>query len=141
MKDLDKGNKFNSVCEDFTNATKNELWNKSTDLWKFIKKDGIVKKYIDGELGNNLLFTYKSMAITNAIDDLADLAKSATLKLLSENNLDTVTNKEFVQDCIKYHRHSIKNIFYKFDEITTDNFNFDIKMYLEDFESDDLEKF
>ena len=141
LKDLERGNNFNTVCEDFIDATKNELWDKSDDLWKFVKQDGIVKKYIDGELGNNLLFTYKSTAITNAIDDLADLAKSATLKLLSENNLDTSMNKEFVQDCVKYHRHSIKNIFYKFNEVTIDNFNFDIKMYLDDHEIDDLNKF
>ncbi len=141
LRDLKPGKNLNKVCEDFINATKNELWEDPKKLWDFVREDGVVEKYIDGELGNNLLFTYKSLAITDSIDDLADLAQEATIKLLSENNQDTSLNREFVLDCIKYHRHSIKNIFYKFKEATTDKFIFDIKLFLEDDEETDISKF
>jgi len=133
--DLKKGTKLQKVIDEFIEATKNELWENSSELSNYIKEDGVVEKYIDGRLGNNLLFTYKSMAITNAIDDLATLAKQATIKVLEENNLDKTDNLNFINDCIKYHQHSIKNIFYDFDKVSKDKFVFDIKKFIFDKDS------
>ena len=38
--------------DQFTEATRNELWENPNELWNFVRKDGVVKKYIDGEIQN-----------------------------------------------------------------------------------------
>ncbi len=138
LKDLKYGKNFQEIAEQFTEATRNELWENPKDLWDFVRKDGVVKKYIDGELGNNLLFTYKSMAIVRAVDDLSDLAYEASNRILKENNINSDENVNFVAECVNYHRNSIKNIFSKLNETSKSNFKYNIKSFIDDIDVKDI---
>lgn len=138
LKDLKFGKDFQEISNQFTDATRNELWENPDDLWNFVRKEGVVKKYIDGELGNNLLFTHKSMAIVRAVDDLSDLAHEAAEKILKENGINSQENINFVSECVKYHRNSIKNIFSKFNEISKSDFKYNIKSFIDDVNAKDI---
>ena len=141
IKDLKPGKDFKLITEKFIDATKNELWDNSEKLLDFIKKDGVVKKYIDGELGNNLLFTYKSMAITKSVNDLSELAYKASEKLLEENQLNNLENLEFIKECITYHNNSLTNIFSDFDKVTKEDFSYDITTYIQSENDKDISFF
>ena len=111
---------------------------KTPKIFGILRKDGVVKKYIDGELGNNLLFTYKSMAIVRAVDDLSDLAYEASIRILKENNINSDENVNFVAECVNYHRNSIKNIFSKLNETSKSNFKYNIKSFIDDIDVKDI---
>ena len=114
------------------------MWENPDDLWSFVRNEGVVKKYIDGELGNNLLFTYKSMAIVRAVDDLSDLAHKAAEKILEENSINTQENINFISECVNYHKNSIRNIFSKFNETSQSDFKYNIKSFIDDIKAEDI---
>ena len=141
LKDLKFGKDFQEISDQFMDATRTELWENPDELWKFVRKEGVVKKYIDGELGNNLLFTYKSMAIVRAVDDLSDVALEASKILIEENGINSPENSDFVSECVDYHRNSIKNIFSKFNEISKSDFKYDIKSFIEDSNEEEISNY
>ena len=48
--------------EGFINETKGELWSTEEKLTEFYKQDENYKKLINGEVGGNLIYKYKSKA-------------------------------------------------------------------------------
>ena len=55
------------------------MWEIRRDLEDFAAAPGIAEKFISGELGNNLLFVHKTLAVTHYIDELAQLAQDIVL--------------------------------------------------------------
>ena len=54
---------FKNLVNDFIDETENELSSKKKLTEKISKKENI-EKFINGELGNNLMFKYKSLSLT-----------------------------------------------------------------------------
>tara|TARA_B110001454_G_scaffold104193_1_gene98144 strand:- start:660 stop:2798 length:2139 start_codon:yes stop_codon:yes gene_type:complete len=116
---------FNS----FESETKNELYDDRDELYQETQKQEVIESYIKGELGYNLLFVHKAVALSNYIDDLMNLAKECTLKFLEKNNQCTVENKLFVDDALNYDRCASSNIFTNQNNIPTLSVSFDLKQF------------
>ncbi|MDP6736622.1 MAG: cobalamin-dependent protein [Nitrospinaceae bacterium] len=101
------------VFDSFIDSTQQELWDSREELEKFIQEPGVVDQLIAGELGNNLLFVHKTLAITHHIRDLADLAQRAIEDCLCGFLDQDVLEKTsaFVEDAILYHVLRVENIF------------------------------
>ena len=55
---------FKKLVNDFINETKSELSSENR-LKDFVSKPKNIKRYINGEIGNNLMFKYKSLSLTS----------------------------------------------------------------------------
>jgi len=114
----------------FTQATSEELWVDKRELDVFIHKKGIVEKFISGELGNNLLFVHKTLAITNYFESLADFARDTLYKYLQENNKVSKERMDFVDDALKFHCVRASNLFEKVNIVPTAYLSYDIDSFL-----------
>jgi radical SAM superfamily enzyme YgiQ (UPF0313 family) len=72
--------KFVELLSNFMNDTVSELWVDSKKLRQFVNSRENVQKYLDGDLGNNLLFTYKSLSLVKYFSSV----KKVALKSLDE---------------------------------------------------------
>lgn len=115
----------------FEQATREELFERRADLEAFCEAPGVIERYIEGELGRNLLFTYKSVAMTRYVHALLDLARQTVTQVLAEYDLDSPVNLEFVDNILAYDAGRMTNVFDYFDEDVSVDFSFDVISYLE----------
>ena len=116
------------VFDSFLDSTQRELWNSREELEDFVQEPGVVDQLIAGELGNNLLFVHKSLAITHHLRDLADLAQRAIEDCLSRFLDQDAFGKTsaFVEDAILYHVLRAENMFSNIFEEIDAEFRFNI---------------
>ncbi|MDA2909528.1 hypothetical protein MYX04_01200 [Nitrospiraceae bacterium AH_259_D15_M11_P09] len=90
------------LFHNFIAETKEELWDSKEDLVAFTRKEENIEKYISGELGANLLFKYKGLAITKHLKALADVARATVEKVISENGRFDGKAVALVNDVLLY---------------------------------------
>jgi hypothetical protein len=111
MSDSAKTGGLKDLFDSFERATEDELWETREALDEFVRKPGNVERFIGGELGNNLLFVHKTLAITQIVDELAELARTTILQVLAEAGQETEKHLEFVEDALIYHTRRMTNLF------------------------------
>jgi len=121
--------KVNKFLEDFAEDTKNELWTNFDELKKFTDDPGIIKKYINGDLGSNLTLKYKSRAYTRDLDGVVDVAIFTTKQLLNEKAINIPKISEFVDDLINYNKCQRQEIFDATPSVKGE-FRFDIDKFI-----------
>jgi radical SAM superfamily enzyme YgiQ (UPF0313 family) len=119
------------LVEGFEEATRNELFETRAALESFCDDPGVIERYIEGELGRNLLFTYKSVAMTRYVGALLDLARQTVAQVLAESGLDTATNLRFVDNILAYDAGRMTNVFDGYEEDVSVEFDFDVVAYLD----------
>ena len=106
---------FNNFLEDFRKDTKNELWENFDDLNSFIKNKDNIIQFIDGKLGANLIFKYKSRAITTNLEEMSQVAFESFKKVINEKLIDDSINKSnllsFARDILMFKVCQVKEIF------------------------------
>lgn len=130
------------LVNSFLEMTRNELWEDREALVQFTREPENVQKFINGELGNNLLFVYKTLAITRHLHALAAVAQEGVLQVLAESNQATEHAVTFVKEAIRYHVLRAEDLFFNLDEPLAEVFHFDIAAFeaadnpinIEDFE-------
>jgi radical SAM superfamily enzyme YgiQ (UPF0313 family) len=90
------------LISDFVTETEGELWNSREELVNFTRDPGTVERYINDELGANLLFKYQSLATNRHLLDVAHAARVSILEILRENNKLTPQIEAFVDDILTY---------------------------------------
>lgn len=128
-----KNSNLSKLINLYKNETKNELWNDREELENHLSNKEVIKKFLLGEYGANLLAKYRIMAISKFMKDISEVAKKATLKCLSNKKiifgqLDTV---EFLDEVEKFEYLKKKNFFQLKLEDETTFFKFDVKGFLE----------
>lgn len=121
---------LNILFKSFLDATKNELWDSKNELKKYVSKPGVINKLIDGEIGNNLLFVHKTRAINDYSESISEFVEKVTIKLFKESDYLNPDIEIFIQDCVKHHLLSMKNLFRNKDKIPQGEFSFDIQSFL-----------
>jgi len=118
------------LFEKYERETRQELWLKREDLSQNIQNPGIVDSYISGELGYNLLFVHKAIAMSRFVPELKKFAKLTIEKLLSEKHKDTQENMDFLDDVLNYDASCISNIFENLDKTPQTTINYDIEKFI-----------
>ena len=113
----------------FRSATRDELWGAREDLENFVAGPGIAEKFIAGELGNNLLFVHKTLGITQYIDELAELARDAMKRCLSDAGQISEELVEFIEDALEFHCNRAKNLFFDRNNEPTIELRYDIPAF------------
>jgi len=130
-----------ALMDRFSDATATELWQDKKALENFVQEPGVVQRFIDGELGNNLLFVHKTRAITEFAPELAALAAASVLKVLAAEGKDTQAVREFVADAVRYHEMRMTNLFDGSDAEISADFNFDLAAYFTDADEKPIEAY
>lgn len=110
----------------FTSATRDELWDSREALEAFVREPGVIERYVAGELGYNLLFVHKSLAMTRHVRDLAAMARAAALELFRESGCLDDGLVSLVDDALAYHCERLDGIFEDRDEVRGLSLSWDI---------------
>ncbi|RCK30566.1 B12-binding domain-containing radical SAM protein [Thalassospira lucentensis] len=76
--------KLKTIIDSFRAETRSELWENQDNLAEALNSPTDVQKYIDGEVGNNVLYRHKSMAIIQAFKEIGMIMGDAVETLLSD---------------------------------------------------------
>tara|TARA_A100001388_G_C28773194_1_gene505299 strand:+ start:1690 stop:3795 length:2106 start_codon:yes stop_codon:yes gene_type:complete len=128
---LDQFSKFNDLLSDFLNDSENELWSDYSELRKFTEKKENIEKFINGKLGSNLIFKYKSRSLTKDLINIGQIAEKSTLDIIKKNKIQIKEIEIFIKDLINYKKCQIEDIF-SLDKQKISNFKFDIPKFIKD---------
>ena len=97
---------------------------------------GNIENFINGKLGSNLIFKYKSRSMTLDLINIAKIAKSSVEEIFKKNNISEPNIILFIDNLISYKLCEVTNLF----EIETKKeatFDFDIQNFLNSRDKDD----
>ena len=116
----------------FEKASREELWENTDELKKFIHEPAVFEKYLNGSLGYNLQNSFRILLLTRYINPLKDLAQKTLWKLLKENGKDSLENIAFVNELLEFETSRIKNISKNLDQIPEITLEYDILKFKDD---------
>jgi radical SAM superfamily enzyme YgiQ (UPF0313 family) len=119
---------FDDLINKFIDETEGELWDSREDLMQYMSDPDIVKKYIDGEKGNNLLFYFKAISMTSMFNVLCEVASSSIKEVIYDNKTGRDDLVELATDIVKYKKAQINNIFGS-NDAEYSYFNYDIELF------------
>ncbi|HYV38497.1 MAG TPA: cobalamin-dependent protein [Gemmataceae bacterium] len=120
------------LFQEFRDHTKNELWTDRQALEKFIESPGAIERYLRGELGFNLLYTFKAMAITQNLDAVREVVQQATTRLLREGGLIDPELQSFLDQTIQWDSCRVTNIVDHLDDEVVGAFTYDLERFAAD---------
>jgi radical SAM superfamily enzyme YgiQ (UPF0313 family) len=123
---------FTALVEGFLEETRTELWDDAETLRGFVAEGTNVERYVSGELGSNLIFKYKSLALTRHATDLAVAAQATIDAMLADQNVDDGL-REFAGDLIRFGHARMRDIFDDPDGVVTGVFSFDVGAFTPEF--------
>ena len=120
------------VFDAFEKASREELWENTDELKKFIHEPAVFEKYLKGSLGYNLQNSFRMLLLTRYINPLKDFTQKTLWKLLKENGKDSLENMAFVNDLLEFDASRIKNITKDIDQIPEITLMYDILKFKDD---------
>jgi len=133
--------KLEAVCKDFRDHTDKELWRDRKELLNFIQEPGVIERYTHGELGYNLLHTFKARALVGHLDGVGEVAQAAIKRLLEENTISDPTVIEFFETAIQWDISRMQDIVYNMDRETSGTMQFDIPRFIGDADREAAQEF
>lgn len=123
------------LFDSFDQATASELWEDLADLEEFAKTDPeTIDRYVNGELGNNVLFRHRAIALLDLVDDIHSVAFDVAREIVEEADPDSFKENSNYLD--QLHRFSVarkRNMFELGTEIE-EEFTYDFRrLVLDDF--------
>ena len=101
---------FKALVDDFINETENELSTKKK-LVKLISQKKNIENFINGNLGNNLMFKYKSLSLTKFSNEMFLMVEKLTNNFLDKENVSNSEIKKLTKEIILFNKLKIINIF------------------------------
>jgi radical SAM superfamily enzyme YgiQ (UPF0313 family) len=129
------------TIDDFVRETREELWDSREELAAFIGKPENVEKYINDELGANLIFKYQSLATNQYLRELAEVARVTILETIAEKGKLTGQIEAFVDDILTYEVQRRTDIFKGDYEPRHVRMQHDIPKFLVSADDTDLSEF
>jgi radical SAM superfamily enzyme YgiQ (UPF0313 family) len=90
------------TMDSFSRETKDELWGSREDLIAFTSKPETIQRYVQDELGANLLFKYQALVTLEHLHELARVARGSILELIEREGQLTPSIQALVDDILTY---------------------------------------
>lgn len=136
-----RGNKqFNTLLQTFLDETVSEVWDEENNLREFVRQRSNIKNYIQGTLGANLIFKYKSLGMINHSADLAKVAKETLTEYLKEAGIDEDAIK-LGHELIEFARLRMTDIFDNLEKDSSHTFHFDVTRFTQDVKPGSVESY
>ena len=121
-----KNKKLDELMNFYTSKVEGALHDTLEDFDKFVTDKENVEKYRDGIIGGNELTVSRAKMYTEALPELHEVLKQSAIAYLEENKLDTVINRQYVEEAAKF-SYCRKFTFANFDKKIIEPFNFDFE--------------
>lgn len=125
-----RGTDLEPLFEDFRRRTDNELWKDRKALEAFIQQPGTIDCYTRGEMGFNLLYTFKALALVKHLDAVIDVAQVATHRLIKETLGDSPEILDFFKAAIRWDACRISHIVHGIDREVTGTITYDMGRFV-----------
>lgn len=110
--DFKESKKLKNIVKSFKDETVAELFDNFDDLEKRLDNPEIVKKYIKGKYGNNVLYKHKNLVLTECFEEVGNELQHGLRKLLSKKfGKLNIFQSSFVDEMISWCVVSTKNLF------------------------------
>jgi hypothetical protein len=129
------------VFDRYEKATAEELWADSDEVKRYVLQPRVVERYLSGDLGYNILHSFRIIVQTRFVAAVAAFARSTVEKLLREVGKDSRENLAFVRDALPFDTYRIMNIASDVDSTPELALRYDIPAFLEDVEPGPLESY
>ncbi len=126
------GTDFDDIFKEFRSHTETELWKNRKNLEAFIQKSGTIERYGKGEIGFNLLYTFKARALTHYVASMVDIVQTAVNRLLNESRRNDSELAHFFDVVIRWDAARIGNILKNLDHEVTEIFPYDMFRFAAD---------
>ena len=117
--------KMREIVEDFTFATKYNVYDSYQQVENYVLQPKIIRKYISGELGVNEILVCRAKLYL-ALEDIARVLTQAILELLKERNLFSEQVADFFQQTSRFILFK-KQYFYKYRKTIESDFDYDFE--------------
>ena len=124
------GTRFESLFADFRRHTGDELWKDRKELDAFIQQPGTLDRYSKGEMGFNLLYTFKAVALVEYRDAVVDMVRVATNRLIEETVGNSPEIVDFFADAVRWDACRISNIVQDLDHEVTETITYDMGRFV-----------
>ena len=126
------GTEFDDLFKDFCRHTESELWGDRKDLEDFIQKPDTISRYAKGEIGFNLLYTFKARALRDHLKSMVNIAQIAVKRLCRESRFDDPVLVDFFDAIIRWDAACMGNIIKHLDQELTETLLFDVYSFVAD---------
>lgn len=104
--------RLRNIYTHFARETENELFTSPSDILRFVDSPGTIEKYMNGEFGYNLLYTFKYKIIVQAFQEACDIAINAFTSLLGEQGIfDPTGSSRYVEELGRYISSKCRDMF------------------------------
>ena len=94
---------------------------------KIILKKSNIIKFINGDLGNNLMFKFKSLSLTKFAEQMFDMVETLTLRFLKIHDSCVGDTEMLAKEIVRFTKYKIVDIFTTKKDIESE-FNFNIPL-------------
>ena len=139
--ELIPGTELDDLFRDFRHHTETELWKDRKELEAFIQLPGTVERYGEGEIGFNLLYTFKARALVEYVNSMAAIVGSALNRLCVESGRDQGALSGFFRGVIRWDAARMIDMVTNLDSEITETFEYDIVRYAAAEKPEDMQKY
>ncbi|MFA5117969.1 MAG: radical SAM protein [Candidatus Omnitrophota bacterium] len=118
------------LFNDFSRHTQAELWDNRDKLEEFIQKPGTIERYVNGQLGFNLLYTFKAYALTHYFDQMADLVRSVVRSMCRQAKECASEGEVIFDTAIRWDAARLANIVKNLDKEVVETFQYDMNRFV-----------
>ena len=120
------------IVSPFLADTISELWEDSDELEHSVLDGDTISKYINGELGYNILFYHRVRAQCEYIEVIADLLAESASKVLFSRRVSDPVAHDFLSDLVKFCSYLVHDLLSVEAIPVTVSLNYRIHAWLED---------
>lgn len=117
--------RLNELIAQFLKETETELWTDQNVLRAFTRQRENVRRFVAGEFGANLIFKYRSMALLDHADDIAEVAHRSLDALLKRHGVSKEAH-ELGHELITYGHARLTGLFSDAERDPEHVFHFDV---------------
>lgn len=100
----------NHLVDNFIEETKVELYDNPEMVLKLFESEGSFQRYLNGDLGSNLIFKFKSLSMTEYFPEICNLM-SKNLTELSARSGFRKKQLDLLKESVEFRKLQIENIF------------------------------
>lgn len=92
------------LLKDLMRELEAELWTSREELRSHLRDRPTLQRYIDGELGSNLLFKYRALAYTRHVEDFCTVTQETMERRILALGGDRELELALLRELVEYHR-------------------------------------
>lgn len=123
---------LDKLFQEFRSHTETELWEDRKDLEGFIQEPGTIGRYASGEIGFNLLYTFKASALVHYSQAMSAVVRDALKCLRSESGRINPDLDSFFDSVIRWDLARFTGIVKNLDHEIVEEFSYDISRFSAD---------